>query len=49
MSKPVAIDLFCGVGAMINVKNYRNAQVRKKKDLVPNLEELRKILDVCSI
>ncbi len=38
-----------GNGAMINVKNYRNAQVRRKKDLVPTLEELRKILDVCSI
>ena len=38
-----------GKGAMINVKNYRNAQVRQKKDLVPTLEELRKILDVCSI
>lgn len=38
-----------GNAAMINVKNYRNAQVRKKKDLVPTLEELRKILDVCSI
>ncbi|MHB1492805.1 MAG: tyrosine-type recombinase/integrase [Thermoplasmataceae archaeon] len=38
-----------GKGAMINVKNYRNASVRQRKDLVPTLEELRKILDVCSI
>ena len=38
-----------GKSAMINVKNYRNAQLRKKKDLVPTLEELRKILDVCNI
>lgn len=38
-----------GNAAMINVKNYRNAQVRKKKDLVPTLEELRKILDICNI
>ena len=38
-----------GKGAMINIKNYRNAQVRQKKDLVPTLGELRMILDVCSI
>ena len=38
-----------GKSAMINVKNYRNASVRQRKDLVPTLEELRKILDVCSI
>ena len=38
-----------GKGAMINVKNYRNAQVRQKKDLVPTLEELRKILDVSTL
>ena len=38
-----------GKGAMINVKNYRNAQVRQKKDLVPTLEELRNILDVSTL
>ena len=38
-----------GRGAMINVKNYRNAHMRQKNDLVPTLEEIRKILDVCSI
>ena len=38
-----------GHGAIINVKNYRNASVAQKKDLVPTLEELRKILDVCNI
>jgi integrase len=34
---------------MINVKNYRNGQVTKKKDLVPTLEELRKMLDVSNL
>ena len=38
-----------GKGAMINVKNYHNAYVSIKKDLVPTLEELHKILDVCNI
>jgi integrase len=38
-----------GKGAMISVKNYRNAQVRQKKDLVPTLEELRRILDVSNV
>lgn len=34
---------------MINVKNYRNGQVTKRKDLVPTLGELRKMLDVCNL
>ena len=38
-----------GKGAMINIKNYRNAQVRQKKDLVPTLEEMRTILDVSTL
>jgi len=38
-----------GKGAMINVKNYHNAYVSIKKDLVPTLEELRKILDISNI
>lgn len=34
---------------MINVRNYMNAQLTKKKDLVLILEELRNILDVCTL
>lgn len=34
---------------MINVKNYRNREVDIKKDLVPTLEELRKMLDICNL
>lgn len=38
-----------GKAGMINVKNYRNREVAIKKDLVPTLEELRKMIDVCSL
>ena len=38
-----------GKSGMINVKNYRNRQVTIKKDLVPTLEELKKMLDVCNL
>lgn len=38
-----------GKAGMINVKNYRDAQVRLKKDLIPTLEELKKIMDVCNL
>jgi integrase len=38
-----------GKAGMINVKNYRNAQVSKKKDFVPTLEELKRLLDVCNL
>ena len=34
---------------MINVKNYRDAQVVTKKDLIPTLEELKKLLDVSNL
>jgi integrase len=34
---------------MVNVKNYKNGQVSLKKDFVPTLEELKKILDVCNL
>jgi len=34
---------------MVNVKNYRDAQVSTKKDLVPTLEELKRMLDVCNL
>ena len=34
---------------MINVKNYRNREVAIKKDLVPTLEELRKMVDICNL
>jgi len=38
-----------GKAGMINVKNYRNREVATKKDLVPTLEELKKMIDVCSL
>lgn len=38
-----------GRSGMINVKNYRNREVSTKKDLVPTLEELKKMIDVCSL
>ncbi|MEA2096133.1 MAG: site-specific integrase [Candidatus Cloacimonadota bacterium] len=38
-----------GREGMVNVKNYRNRQVTIKKDLVPTLEELKKMLDVCNL
>ena len=34
-----------GKAGMINVKNYSEGQVSKRKDLVPTLEELKKMLD----
>ena len=38
-----------GKAGMVNVKNYRNAQVSKRKDFVPTLEELKRLLDVCNL
>jgi integrase len=38
-----------GRAGMVNVKNYRNRQVSTKKDLVPTLEELKRMIDVCSL
>ena len=38
-----------GKAGMVNVKNYRNAQVSTRKDLVSTLEELKRILDVCNL
>lgn len=38
-----------GKVGMVNVKNYRDAQVSMKKDLIPTLEELKKILDVSNL
>ncbi|MCX8166249.1 MAG: hypothetical protein N3E37_00135 [Candidatus Micrarchaeota archaeon] len=34
---------------MINVKNYSESQIAKRKDLVPTLEELKKMLDVSNL
>ena len=34
---------------MINVKNYRDAQVAMKKDLIPTLEELKKYLTLATL
>lgn len=38
-----------GKAGMINVKNYSESQVAKRKDLVPTLEELKKMLDVSNL
>jgi len=38
-----------GKAGMINVKNYGESQVSKRKDLVPTLEELKKMLDVSNL
>lgn len=35
-----------GTAGMINVKNYRNRDVSTKKDLVPTIEELKRMVDV---
>jgi len=38
-----------GKAGMINVKNYGESQVSKRKDLVPTLEELKRMLDVSNL
>ncbi|MFQ5814896.1 MAG: tyrosine-type recombinase/integrase [Candidatus Hydrothermarchaeaceae archaeon] len=38
-----------GKEGMINVKNYRDGHVSKKKDLVPTLEEVKKMLDAVNL
>jgi integrase len=38
-----------GRAGMVNLRNYKNASVRQKKDLVPTLEELKKMLDVVDL
>lgn len=38
-----------GKAGMVNVKNYRNRQVSTRKDLVPTLDELKRMLDVCNL
>jgi len=35
-----------GKSGMVNIRNYKNARVSQMKDLVPTLEELKKMLDV---
>ncbi|MFO8078237.1 MAG: phage integrase N-terminal SAM-like domain-containing protein, partial [Thermoplasmatota archaeon] len=35
-----------GRRGMINIRNYRNKNVTKKQDLVPTLEELKKMIEV---
>jgi hypothetical protein len=34
-----------GKRGMINIRNYRDKSITRKKDLVPTLEELKKMLD----
>ena len=38
-----------GRSGMINLRNYRNASISQNKDLVPTIEELKKMLDVVSL
>lgn len=38
-----------GRSGMVNLRNYKNAGVRREKDLVPTLEELKKMLDVVDL
>jgi len=38
-----------GRSGMINLRNYRNASVTQNKDLVPTIEELKKMLDVVGL
>jgi len=38
-----------GKAGMINVRNYSDSHVSKRKDLVPTLEEVKKMLDVVSL
>jgi len=38
-----------GRSGMGNLRNYKNAGVRREKDLVPTLEELKKMLDVVDL
>ena len=38
-----------GKRGMINIRNYRDRSVTQRKDLVPTLEELKKMIDVMSL
>jgi site-specific recombinase XerD len=38
-----------GRSGMINLRNYKNASVTQNKDLVPTIEELKKMLDVVGL
>jgi len=38
-----------GKRGMINIRNYRNRGVTQKKDLIPALEELKKMIDAMSL
>jgi integrase/recombinase XerD len=38
-----------GKMGMINIRNYSNAKVSQNKDLIPTLEELKKMLDVVDL
>lgn len=38
-----------GKRGMINVRNYKNCGITQKKDLIPTLEELKKMIDVMSL
>jgi site-specific recombinase XerD len=38
-----------GKRGMINIRNYKNKRVTQKKDLVPTLEELKKMIDVMNL
>jgi integrase len=38
-----------GKSGMLNVRNYRNREVSSRKDLVPTLEEMKRMIDVCNL
>ena len=38
-----------GREGMVNVKNYRDREIVIKRDMVPTLEELKRMLDVCNL
>ena len=38
-----------GKRGMVNIRNYRDRSVTQKRDLVPTLEELKKMIDVMSL
>jgi len=40
---------FTAVLRMINIRNYKDRSVTQRKDLVPTLEELKKMIDVMSL
>ena len=38
-----------GKRGMVNIRNYRDKSITRKKDLIPTLEELKKMLDTVNL